>query len=126
MKKILFIEDDPQLLELYTTPFETGDFDIMTERGGKDGLAKAKGFQPDVILLDVMMSGMSGIEVLKHLKSDEFTATIPVIMLTNVSDAHTIDEAKKLGAQDYWYKHSISPKEIGKRVREFLHMPVTA
>lgn len=126
MKKILFIDDDPQNLELYTAPFETGDFDIMTEQTGVNGLVKAMGFQPDVILLDIMMSQMDGMEVLKRLKSDKFTAEIPVIMLSNVSDAYTMREAKKLGAQDYLYKHSNSPQEVVKRVREFLNMPQTA
>jgi DNA-binding response OmpR family regulator len=122
MKKILLIEDDPQLLELYSEPFLDADFDVITESGGKDGLAKAKGFQPDIILLDIVMRDMTGIEVLKRLKSESYTATIPVIMLTSITDESVIAEAKRLGAHDYWVKGKITPKEILNNVQTMLGM----
>ncbi len=120
MKKILLIEDDVDILELYTTALQTDEYDVLSEQGGRDGLAKAKGFQPDLILLDILMKGMDGIEVLRNLKSNTQTSHIPVIMLTNVSDPSVIDEALKLGAQDCWQKTQVTPKELYKRVSELF------
>jgi DNA-binding response OmpR family regulator len=121
-KKVLLIEDDPQILALYSIPFESGDFDLLSETGGRDGFAKAKAFLPDIILLDIIMKDLNGIETLKKLKNEEDTKNIPVVMLTNVADQNTIDDALKLGALEYWEKSKTTPKEVLHRVKAILKM----
>ncbi len=120
MKKILLIEDDNDQALMYKLPFELEGFDIMTEPGGVDGVAKAVGWHPDIILLDVLMEGMDGLEVLKQLKQNKHTKEIPVVMLTNVSASTKSEEFKKLGAIAFFEKTKVMPRELMLRCKKIL------
>lgn len=120
MKKILLIEDDADQALLYRVPFELEGFEIMTEAGGRDGFAKAVGWQPDIILLDIIMDEMDGMEVLRQLKGNEHTKNIPVVMLTNVFKKEIVNEAKALGAVDFWEKTKVMPKDVVQKSKIIL------
>ena len=122
VKKVLLIDDDLQIIELYSIAFNTSEFDLLVEHGGVDGLACAIGMAPDLIMLDIKMQDIEGIEVLRQLKKNRHTEPIPVVMFTNITDSKVIEEAKKLGAVDYWEKSKVNPKEAYTRSKKILNM----
>jgi DNA-binding response OmpR family regulator len=105
MKHILIIDDEPDFCSLVKQNLEINRrFRVDIATNGKDGLASAARILPDLILLDVVMSGIDGFEVLKRLKADKKAAAIPVIMLTAVSDQESQDTVGRLYAALYILK----------------------
>lgn len=119
-KKILLIEDDAMLGNIAAEKFRTSGFAVIRAEGGKDGIAMAFREDPDLVLLDVIMPAMSGMEVLKTMKSDERLRHIPVVLFSNVAREKEVAEAKALGAADYLVKVDYTPPEIVERVRQIL------
>ena len=120
MKKILIVDDEKDLCFFLKTNLEAaGEYNVITATEGKAGIHAARHHLPDLILLDVMMPGMDGLEVLKRLKEDEKTMSIPVVMLTGVGD----DEArlKALGYfnEDYIVK-PVTLSFLKSRIRDIL------
>ena len=103
-KKILVVDDESDVLLIVKTTLQLEGFNVVTATNGPDGIAVAKEEIPDLIVLDVMMPGMDGFEVLGHLKEDDKTAEIPVLMLTGVSERAKIQEALATGIQYYLVK----------------------
>ncbi len=122
MPKLLIIEDDPLVQELYRRLFEFKHYDIQTARDGEDGLAKLKNFTADLVLLDIMMPIMDGIDMLRAMSKDDQLKNIPVIMLTNLDDDMAVKTAKELGAKDYMVKSDFTPSEIIKQVERQLQL----
>ncbi|HLD27998.1 MAG TPA: response regulator [Patescibacteria group bacterium] len=120
MKKILLIEDDPDQVELYSAKFQMEGLDIITAGDGRLGLALAAKDRPDLILLDIVMDDMDGLEVLRRLKQDKKTANIPVVLLTNLIKKNLIKESRELGAVGFWSKTEIMPQQIVDRIRKIL------
>ena len=120
-KKILIIEDDKDLAKIYQESFELDGFEVRNAYDGKEGLKLALEAHPDVILLDIMLPLMSGLEVLKALKSDPLSASIPVILLTNVSDETVISQGFHEQADGYIIKAPASPSQIKEEVKTYLH-----
>lgn len=120
MKKILLVEDDPFLSRMYVKIFKMRGFSIQAEYDGEAGLAAAKEDKPDIILLDIMMPKMNGLEVLEALKADPNTKTIPVVMLTNLSDQKQQKTALEGGAVKYLIKSEFDPDETVEVVKEIL------
>lgn len=121
MARILIVDDDILMAKMYQAKFAADGFEVAVFGDGEDGLVKTVEFKPDLILLDVMMPKMNGLEMLKKLKGNEATKKIPVVMLTNVggSDAD-VDNALSLGAVSYLVKASYTPKEVVGKVKEIL------
>ena len=80
--KILSVEDDVDLQQVFAYVFKKKGWDVAFAYDGKDGLEKARALKPELILLDMMLPGLNGIEVIEALKADENTRTIPVIVMT--------------------------------------------
>lgn len=118
--KVLVIEDDPDQILLYKVEFEAQGFDIIVAMGGEEGLQKAKGINPDIILLDIHMEDKSGLDVLRELKESEDTKSIPVIVFTNFSKQHFQETAQGLGADKFIVKADRLPREIVEDVQELL------
>src|SRR3989337_4566497 len=117
---ILLIEDDHFVSELYQRVLvKKGGFLVHTALDGEKGLRMAK-TNPTLILLDVMLPRMNGIDVLKKLKSDTSTQHIPVILLTNLEQETVIHEALKIGATDYLMKNRVPPYELVSYVKDFF------
>ncbi len=104
--RILSVEDDVDLQQVYSYVLTKKGWDVTYAYDGKDGLEKAKALKPDLILLDMMLPGLNGIEVIKALKADEATRAIPVVVMTAYpSEAHFLQSAvRAMGAVEYLAK----------------------
>jgi len=118
---ILLVDDDPLIIRMYQNKLTADGYDVRTAQNGEEALAEVAKEKPALILLDVMMPQMNGVETLKVLKKEEHTRDIPVIILTNLGDREEdVDNAKKLGALDYLVKSEISLREISEKVAEIV------
>jgi CheY-like chemotaxis protein len=120
--KILLIEDEFYIRDLYKGILESGGFELELAMDGSDGLQKAQAL-PKLILLDIMLPGINGLEVLKTLKLDPRTKDIPVVLVTNLGQEDVIKEAFDLGAQGYLLKVNLTAQELVKIVKQFLDNP---
>ena len=118
--KVLLIEDDPDQISLYRTVFKLAGLKLLEATNGNKGLVAAKKNKPDLILCDLVMDTMDGMEVLKRLKADPETKNIPVVMLTNLNKKSLYLQAETLGALDFWAKTEVMPQEIISRVRKII------
>lgn len=119
-KKLLLVEDEEFISFIYKRQFEISGYEVDTARDGLMGISQIKNFHYDLILLDIMLPGMNGIDILKAAKSDLTTKDIPIIMLTNLAQENIMQEAFKLGAVAYWIKADSNPSEIVQRVNNFF------
>ena len=118
--KILLVEDDSFLLQMYATKLDLEGFVVSEATDGDKGIRMAKKVLPDLILLDMLLPKKDGLEVLKELKSDSSTKDIPVIVLSNDGQRERIDKCLALGARDYLIKAHFVPSEVIAHVREVL------
>ena len=121
-KKILLIEDDPDQVFLYLTKFKMEGLKLLTAKNGVEGLAMAKKEKPDIILLDIVMDEMDGMEVLERLKKDNATKNIPVVLLTNLVKKELLEKSKQMGAIGFWSKTEVLPKDAVDRVKAILNI----
>lgn len=119
-KKILLIEDDAYVRDLYQTVLKKEGYDVSIAKDGEEALEVVKQDEFDLILLDIMLPKLTGIEVLKRLKGDEETKGISVYLLTNLGDEGVIDEAFKIGADGYLLKAKYLPKQVVKEVNKYF------
>lgn len=119
-KKILIIEDDPDQVTLYQLAFQAAGIQIESADGGIHGLAQAKASHSDLILLDIFMEDMNGVDVLRQLKETADTKDIPVIMLSNSGGKEMIEQTKKMGAIDFFEKTRVMPTELVSRCKKVL------
>jgi DNA-binding response OmpR family regulator len=117
-KKVLAVEDDLFLKELLAGKLSDDEFNVFYASNGDEALNLAATEVPDVILLDILLPGMSGYEVLEKLKADETTKHIPVLILSNFGQPEDIEKGKSLGAVDFLVKANNSLDAIVARVRE--------
>ncbi len=119
--KILMIEDDTTHRLMYSLQFKQSGFESFTAVAtGREGLNSIKKNRPDLILLDIGLADMDGIEVLKQIKADPTISSIPVIMLSNMREKDKGEQAQQLGAADYLLKAQYLPQEIVEKVEQFL------
>ena len=119
-KKIMVVEDDPMIMEMYVHKFEQEGYVVVSRDRGDGVVEEAEKEQPDIILLDVIIPGLDGFAVLEGLKANERTKPIPVVMLTNLGQDEDKTKGEQLGAIGYIVKSSRTPGEVAKQVREFL------
>ncbi len=120
MKKILIVEDDKFLRELMARKLEKEGYEISEAVDGEEGFKKAQTEKPDLILLDLILPGMDGFEVLTKVKDDPNLSQIPVIVLSNLGQKEDVERGLKLGAIDYLIKAHFTPGEIIEKVRAVL------
>jgi len=119
-KKILIVEDDFFVRDLYGRELTREGFEVETAADGPEGLSKIGEVKPDLILLDIMLPKMSGLDVLKKLKEKEETKNVPVVLLTNLGQDTVIREGFSLGAIGYLIKAAYTPTQIIEEVKRFL------
>jgi len=100
-KKILLVDDSNTVILMERMILAKGPYDIVVARDGIEGVAKAKSEKPDVILLDVMMPNMNGLDACAAIRADETTAHIPIVMVTTRGEEHNIETAFRNGCTDY-------------------------
>lgn len=120
MAKVLIIEDDPLMSRMYQKIFSFENYEVDMANDGEEGIQKAANFKPTVILLDVMMPKMNGLQVLERLKADENTKAIPVVMLTNLAGQQDAETALSKGAVRYIIKSEHDPKEVADMVKQII------
>jgi|SRR6185369_5835248 len=117
---ILLIEDDPYVQRMYKRMFGHEHYELVFASDGKEGLELAQRIKPNLILLDILMPGMSGLEVLEKLKMSHETQPIPVLILSNLAGEDTIEDAKRLGAEEYMVKADFSPQQVVDEVSKYM------
>src|SRR5476651_851783 len=120
MPKILIVEDDPLMSRMYQKIFTFEGYEVEMAGDGQEGLDKARSVKPTIILLDVMMPKMNGLQVLEKLKADPETKNIPVVMLTNLAGQQDAETAMSNGAVKYIVKSEYEPKQVADMVKEIL------
>ncbi|MBI3232263.1 MAG: response regulator [Candidatus Doudnabacteria bacterium] len=120
MAKILVAEDDKLISSSLCDALKAEGHEPIPAYDGEEAVAKAKETIPDLALLDIMMPKLDGIGVLWEMKSNNDTAKIPVVVLTNIGDVETISKIVEAGATDYLLKSDQSIDEVVKKVREVL------
>ena len=119
-KRILLVEDDRFLRRACEASLQRRGFTVRGANDGEEGLRLARSESPDLILLDLLMPKMSGLEMLRALRSDEGTCRIPVLVLSNSSSPRDAGEVTALGIEGYWVKANHSLQELSDRVASLL------
>jgi DNA-binding response OmpR family regulator len=123
-KKILVVEDELALSQVLSDRFIEEGFDVQTAADGEEGLQKAITWQPDLVLLDIVMPKMDGMTMLHKLRADPVGKTMPVILLTNLSDTEDVYDAMANGVYDFLVKshwdledliHEVQAKLVGAK-----------
>jgi len=119
---VLLIEDDPLLRSLYQRSLEKAGYRVVIAEHGQEGLDAIRGgsFSLDLVLLDIMMPVMDGLEFLRQLKDEASAAKLPVVVLSNLDSDDVITEALDLGALDYLVKVDTGPSDLIKKVKKFI------
>jgi len=117
-RRVLLAEDDRFLRKAAGAMLRRQGFMVLTAEDGEEALRVARAEIPDLILLDLIMPKIQGFEVLKALKDDPNTSTIPVIILSNLGQESDSKAAREMGALDYWVKANLALEELVRRVDE--------
>ena len=121
--KILFVDDDKFLLDMYSLKFSKNDFDVHTTQNAEEALKLIKeGFNPDILLLDLIMPGMDGIELLSIIRKEKLIKDTVVIMLTNQGLPDDIVKAKALNVDSYIIKATTIPSEVLSEVQKIYSL----
>jgi DNA-binding response OmpR family regulator len=119
-KKILWVEDDTFLTGIIAQKLLLQGWELIPAANGDGALALARDKKPDIIILDILLPGMDGLEVLSKLKVDESTKQIPVLIFSNFDDKEKRDKAKELGAEGYFVKASVDLDTIVEEIQKIL------
>ncbi len=119
-KTVLLVEDEVDLVDLYTEILNEAGYDVLPSYDGEDGIYKVKNEKWDLLLLDIMLPEKDGMAVLEEMQKTEASKKGPVVLLTNLNSEDLIERAYKLGADDYLIKSEISLDDIVKKVKQYL------
>jgi DNA-binding response OmpR family regulator len=129
MKKMLIIEDDKIVASIYRNRFQAEGFQVQLADDGESGLTAVKQFRPDMVILDLMLPKLNGVEVLKRIRADEATKALPVIVLSNAYLTDAVQDAWKAGANKCMVKASCTPRQLIEMVnrlrRETTMLPAS-
>lgn len=118
--RVLLVEDTREIIEIYTERFKQENFECQVAENGAWGLKVAQTEPFDVILLDLMMPALNGLEALKTLRDTPKLKDVPIIVLSNSAEPHDVEEAQKLGATEVFLKPRVTPSQIVNRIRELV------
>ena len=119
-KKILIIEDDRTLVEALRLEFEENGFVVKVFMEGKGAYEKVLKEKPDLIILDLVLPGVHGFEILEKIKNDVLIKDIPVVIATNLGEESDREEAIRLGAMDFYVKASVGLGELSKKICNYI------
>lgn len=120
-KKVLIVDDDKFLLGMYAGKFNKAGLEAEVATSGTETLAKLKdGYRPDIIVLDIIMPGMDGLELLQKMKEEKFAEGSIIVMLTNQGGTSDIEKAKSLGVHGYIVKATTIPSEVVDEVLKIV------
>lgn len=120
VKKILIVEDDFFIRDLYEKQFKKEGYTVESAPDAEQGLEKIKASPPNLVLLDLMLPKMSGLDLLKILKADTNLKSVPVVILTNLGQDQAIKQGFDLGADGYLIKSAYTPSQVVNEVRTYI------
>ena len=120
MKKVLIIEDDEFLRSLAAKRLEKDGYKVLVAPAGEPGLTTTESEKPDLILLDLLLPGLSGFEVLEKLKASAHSKATPVLVFSNLGERADIEKATKLGAADFMVKANFTLDDVIGKVNDLL------
>ncbi len=120
MSKIVIVEDDKFLREMISRKLDKEGYEVVQAIDGEKGEQKIKEEKPDLILLDLILPGIDGFEVLSNIKEDSELKDIPVIILSNLGQKSEVERGLKLGAVDFLIKAHFTPGEIINKIQEVI------
>jgi len=124
MKKILIVEDDQIVANIYRNKFSLEGFQVEVANNGAIGLELAQIFQPDAVILDLMLPQMTGVEFMKRIRSQDGFQKLPVIVFSNTYLTNMVQEAWKAGATKCLSKANCTPKQVIEVLRTTLNITV--
>lgn len=116
--KILFIEDDQLVTKLYTVRLNLEGYQVIKAEDGQQGWQKFLKEQPDLVVLDLMIPYLSGLDILKKIRAQD--KKTPIIIYSVLHDKKQIDQTRALGANDYFVKADIHPRKLVERIKSYL------
>lgn len=119
-EKILIVEDDMYINKMYQLKLNLEGYQVEIAENGRVGVDKTKSFKPDIILLDILMPEMDGFEVLKTVKGDKASKSIPILIMSNLGQEDHIQKGKELGAVGYIVKTQYTPAKVVETIKEVL------
>jgi len=119
-KTILIVEDDKFLRELIAQKLTKEGYEVSEAIDGEEGIKKIQEEKPNLVLLDLILPGIDGFEVLSKMKEDQALVQIPVIILSNLGQKEDVEKGLKLGAVDYLIKAHFTPGEILDKIKAVL------
>jgi len=120
MKKILLVEDDKFISDIYATKFKEEGFEIEVAADGEDCLNKLTEAKPDLLILDIVLPKVDGWEVLRKIKTDENLKDLKVVILSNISKKENVEKGLKSGIIKYFVKAHYTPTEICEEIKKIL------
>ena len=119
-KKILFVEDDPVVLTLYRNRLQREGFEVLFAEDGEVALNILSRMRPDLVVLDLMLPKVNGVDVLKHIRADERLKATPVLILSNAYMTELAQKAMQSGANKGMLKTECTPAKLVEAVRDML------
>ena len=119
-KKILFVEDDEGFFNIFSVPLKMKGYDVIHVPDGSSAVEKVITERPDLVLLDIVLPGMSGLDILKELRERDETSSVKIIMLTNFGNDDNVAKAMDYGSDDYLMKYNIVPSELPDKIASLL------
>jgi len=120
MQYILLIEDDPFLIDIYSTKLKKSGFDVGIAKDGKEAVEKLKEKKPDLVVLDIVLPHLDGWEVLANIKEDSERKDTKVVVLSNLGQKEEVEKGLALGAAKYLIKAHHTPTEVVEEVKKCL------
>ncbi len=120
MQNILLVEDDPFLIDIYTTKLEESGFSVEVANDGEVALRKARENKPDLVILDIVLPQIDGWEILRRIKSEPEFKNLKVIILSNLGQKEEVEKGIKLGAAKYLIKAHYTPSQVIKEIKKTI------
>jgi len=120
MKKILLIEDEKILAEMYRDKFEEAGFEVAVVYSAEEGIKTIKKEGPDLVVLDILLPRQNGIKFLGQLRKDKEVSKTKVVAFSNYDDPETKKEAFRLGVKDYLIKTDYTPEQLVEEIKKYF------
>lgn len=120
MKSILLVEDDPFVVDIYTTKLKEAGFSIEVAEDGEEALRKVKEKKPELLILDIVLPNIDGWEFLKKIREDFGFEDLKVVVLSNLSQKSEVEKSSKFGVIKYFIKAHFTPSEVVEEIKKIL------
>jgi len=118
MKKILLVEDDPLLIDIYTTKLKERGFDVVVIERGEKVLEMVRKKEPDIVMLDIVLPNQDGWSILSQIKEDKDLKSTKIVVLSNLGQKEEVEKGLKLGAAQYLIKAHYTPSQVVKEIEK--------